>query len=321
MTSCGKIQARRLHTRRMMRFPRIALGSAAALLVACGGGVEVTPGGGASASATSSSSGGAASTGSGSAGSGSITGSSTGPDQILGQLLVVTEAFNGQLLETFSADLQPLPKTTTSAACAGATASVGACCVFPPIRPVPTLPPGTGTGAANIGTSAGVLALLDATSSANIATFDFGSGGYAGLPASYYTSRWQPGDLLKVSATGDQIGAFTASAPALSPPVLQLPASIVTTADLRITWQPDPNADTMRIQIIDSNAGSVVVACSAPDSDGAVTVDASLFAAFKPGDSCQAGADRETVRYAQTSTGRVALRSFGYSASVGASVK
>jgi hypothetical protein len=291
----------------MMRSLRTALGPIAALLVACGGRVDlassVSPGGSGSATSSDSGAGGTVS------------------DQIVGQLLVTTEAFGGQTLETFSADLQPLPTPPTTFACPGATARVGACCVFPPVPPIPSPAHGSGTGTANVGTSAGMLALLDATSSANVGTFDFGTGGYGGLPANYYTTRWQPGDILNVSATGDQIGAFTASAPALSPPVVQFPSTIVATNDLRITWLPDQNAETMMLQILDNDAGSVDIACSVPDADGAVTVDASLFVAFKSGDHLQAAAHRETVRYAQVPTGRVALRSFGYSASFGASVK
>ncbi len=288
----------------MKRVRRVALGPIAVLLVACGGRLDATP--------SASPDGATSATDAGTVGAVS--------DALVGQLLVTTEAFDGQLLERFSADLQPLPAPTPFA-CPGATARVGACCVFPPIPPIPSPAPGSGTGAANLGTNAGALALFDATSRTNVGTFDFGTGGYAGLPANYYATRWQPGDVLSVSAAGARIGAFTVSAPALSPPIVQLPPSLVATQDLKITWLPDPNAETMAIQIIDNDAGSVAIACSAPDSDGTFTVDASLFAAFKSGDLCEGAAYRETVRYAQTPTGRVALKSFGYGASFRASVK
>lgn len=319
----------------MMRVLRMALGPVAVLLVACGGTVNVTSGGPGGSSGT----GGAAGSGGGSGGSSgrgdaggsdSGTGSETGSDSsadgastgpIVGQLLLTTEAFGGQLLETFTADLQPLPPPATSFSCPGATAIVGDCCLFPPIRPPPTPLPGSGTGTANYGSNAGVLALLDATSSATIGTFDFGSRGYAGLPANYYATRWNPGDILTVSATGDGIAAFTVSVPALSPPAVKFPSSIVLGKDMKVTWQPDPNADTVMVSILDDDAGSVEIACSAPDSDGAVTVDASLLAAFEPGDFCQESADRGTVRYAGTPMGRVALKSFGMSASSDATVR
>ncbi len=303
-------------TARLVHFLRMALGSVAVLLVACGGGVAVTPGGAGNSGGSSSGSAGGSSSGSAD-GSDSGTGDAMS-GEILGQLLITTEADQTQLLEVFSADLQPRP--ATSLACAGATATVGACCVFPPIPPIPTPLPGSGTGTANYGTNVGVLALLDTTSGTSIGSFDFGTQGYEGLPANYYTTRWQPGDILAVSATGDQIGAFTVSAPALSPPAVQFPSTIVATEDLKITWQPDPQADTMWIQILDEDEGSVDISCSAPDSDGTVTVDMSLFAAFKSGDLCQGAADRETVRYAQTPTGNVALKSFGYSETFSASV-
>jgi hypothetical protein len=282
----------------------MALGAITVLLAACGGQVDASSGGSG-----------------GTAGSGSRTGGKES-QLLLGQLSVTTEAFEGKLLETFTANLQPLPNSATFS-CPGATAIVGDCCVFPPIRPPPDPVPGKGpgTGAVNIGTSAGALALLDATTSASIGTFDFGTQGYAGLPAAYYATRWRPGDILTVNATGGQIPAFNVSAPALSPPIVQAPSTIVPTEDLKITWEPDPNADTLMIQIDDEDAGAIVLACSVPDSDGALTVDASLFASFKSGDTCQVTADRTTTRYAQTPAGRVELDSFGYSASAEASVK
>jgi hypothetical protein len=160
--------------------------------------------------------------------------------------------------------------------------------------------------------SAGTLTLVDVTSNAPIGTLQYANGIYDALPVQYGTPRWHAGDILRVSAPGDQIGAFTVSVPALIPPVVQFPATLDATSDLTITWQPDPNADSMTITLLDSAAQGIEVVCVVPDAQATVTVDASLFAAFKSGDRCQETADRETVRYAKTSKGVVAFMSFGW---------
>lgn len=77
-----------------------------------------------------------------------------------------------------------------------------------------------------------------------------------------------------------------------------------------ITWQADPNADTMSVVVDDDQGG--IVACSAPDAQGTVTMPASLFAAFRSGDRCQGSAERATTRYTQTPTGRVAFVTSGW---------
>jgi hypothetical protein len=69
----------------------------------------------------------------------------------------------------------------------------------------------------------------------------------------------------------------------LIPPIGQIPSSINLTQDFQITWQPDPNANIMDISIAPpSDSGQVN--CTLPDANGSVTVAASLFAAFPPGD-------------------------------------
>ena len=259
---------------------RIAIGSIAVLLVACGGvatsPVETDDAGSRSGSSESA-------VGSGSASSGSTTGSGSGSGPLVGVLDIATEGFEGGLLETFDANLQPSPPTTETNPCPGATAIVGACCGYPPIIPPPTLLGGSGSGAVNYGTNAGTLSLVDLTSSADIATFEFGSKGYAGLPAAYYAARWQPGDTLQVSASGDQIGAFAASIPALLLPKVQFPATFSASQDLTVTWVPDPNAQEMVLQLDDEDARSIPVVCIVPASAASVTIDASLFAGFKSG--------------------------------------
>jgi hypothetical protein len=271
----------------IMRLAPLLLGLLAVLPVACGGEVGGTGDGDGQHEAT------------GDAGTDSSTGAS---DAIVGRVYATTATAAS---DRFDVELQPVPAVNEF--CAGATTTVGSCCYFAPTPPPPDPVPGTGTPATEA--SAGTITLLDDTSNTSIGTFSYAGGGYVSVPMDA-SDLWQPGDQLTVSAAGAQIGAFTVSAPALIPPSVQAPSSFAAAEGVQVTWQPDPNADTMSITIDDEDGG--IVACSAPDAQGALTMDASLFASFRPGDRCEGSANRETVRYAQTPTGRVAFVTMGW---------
>ena len=289
-----------------MRFLQTLPGSLAVLLLACGGTVGATVDHDAGVPGVDSGA-------RGGPDAGGATDAGGGP--LLGTLVVNTRT--SPLNETFVAML--FPSSPAAAVCPGASATAGACCLFPPVVEGGQLTDdgGTGTGTPSFGESAGVLTLRDDTSGASIGTYDFGSRGYQ-VPADLTPPPWQPGDSLTVSATGAQIGAFTVSAPALPPPTMQFPSSIATTEALHVTWQPDPNADTMTVQVL---YASEVIVCTVRDSDGAVTVDPSLLSTFHSGLTTELAAYREADRYAQTPKGRVELSSFAYSATSQAPVK
>jgi hypothetical protein len=283
-----------------MRFLHAVPGPLAVLLLACGGTVGATVDHDAGVPGVD---------------SGAATEPDAGSGPLLGTLVVDTRP--SPLSETFVPRL--FPGSSATSVCQGASATAGSCCLFPPVG-LPsnvTADGGTGTAIPSFGESAGVLTLRDDTSGASIGTFDFGNLGYQ-VPGELTPPPWQPGDSLSVSATGDQIGAFTVSAPALSPPTMQFPSSITPTDGLKVTWQPDPNADTMTVQVL---YASEVIVCTVRDADGAVTVDPSLLSTFHSGLTTELAAYRETDRYAQTPGGRVEFSSFAYSATSQAPVK
>jgi hypothetical protein len=203
--------------------------------------------------------------------------------------------------------------------CAGAAQVMGDCCYFPP-SPLPvTQPPGSGSPVAD--QNAGVVTLVDTTSRAQIGTFNYDhvNDGYPSME--FAAPVWQPGDILTVRAAGDQVSAFSLSAPALIPPIGQIPSTINLNQDFQITWQPDPNADVMNIWISDGQSAGKGVNCTLPDANGSVTVAASLFAAFQSGDASTVSLGRITQRATQTSMGTIEFATRAYSASVRASVQ
>jgi hypothetical protein len=278
------------------------------LLVACGGTIADVPSQGAphGASGDGMGSGAAAGAGGGSA-AGTGTVMVTGPATIVGVVSALTELANGQTSQRFDLNLQVMPPPPNG--CATATSTVGSCCYFAPTpRPPTQVFGGGGTPAPE--TSAGTVTLTDVTSNVRIGSFDYASGVYAHAPAIYQSQVWRPGDALSVSATGAEIGAFTVSAPGLAPPSVQVPSPIVRAHDVTITWQPDTNAETFTFSV--SNGVGATVACLVPDAAGTVTIDASLFEGFESSARLQALGMREAVRYAQTPTGRVAFKTFGW---------
>jgi hypothetical protein len=317
---------------------------AAALLVfalGCGGKAEIASNGSSGANASSGgsgsgSSGGSAGSGSSASGTnagmsgggsgasaGTAAGSESGsaPALMIGELTAQQSAGNPFFQQDFFARFVPEPESDAGAAdsaggCAGATQTVGDCCYFPP-SPLPgTQPPGSGSAVAD--QNAGVITLVDTTSRVHIGTFNYVTDGY--YPDMDFTALvWQPGDILTVRATGDQVSAFTVSAPALIPPIGQIPSSINLTQDFQITWQPDPNANIMDISIAPpSDSGQVN--CTLPDANGSVKVAASLFAAFPPGDGGVGVMGVSLVRAAQrdtqTATGTVEFVTQAYAATV-----
>lgn len=249
------------------------------------------------------------------------TGMSDAPNLLIGELLV--DQFPGNPNPTeqlFSASFVPAPES--DAGPYYATCAVGACCYLPPSppRPVPTQPPGCGSVVPD--KNAGVITLVDTTSRAQIGTFPYvnfvtGGGCGGGYPFMGYTAPvWRPGDILTVHATGDQVSAFTVSAPALIPPIGQIPSSINLDQDFQITWQPDPNADIMNISISGGQSAGGVN-CTLPDAKGSVTVATSLLlAAFQLSDAIMVSLGRVVQREAQTSLGTVEFTSRADSASV-----
>jgi hypothetical protein len=256
----------------------------------------------------------------GGTGSVATSGQYSAPALLIGEL--TAQQFAGSpFFQQFIARFRPEPESDAGSygTCAGAAQMVGDCCYFPPLPPSPlpaTQPPGSASAVAD--QNAGVITFVDTTSRAQIGTFNYVTAGYDSME--FAAPIWRPGDILTVRATGDQVSAFTVSAPALILPIGQIPSSINLTQDFQITWQPDPNADIMNIWI--SVAQSADVKCTLPDANGSVTVAASLLAAaFQAGDASTVSLGRVAQRDTQTSTGTVEFSTFAYSATVQASVQ
>lgn len=234
----------------------------------------------------------------------------TGPPNIVGEVIALTANTNGSLSERFDINFQDM--TLTSAWCAGASATAGSCCYFGPIKRPPTQPPGDG-GSVATERSAGTVNLTSSGSSSNAAidTFEYSSGIYKDAPGVYQSWVWQPGDVLHVTASGGDIGAFAVSAPALVPPAANVASTFARNEDLTITWRPDANAETFAVSILDGGTGAVV-ACSVPDASGTVTIAASLLSELNSDTRLQGSAMRRAFRYAQTPSGRVAFATVGW---------
>lgn len=235
-------------------------------------------------------------------------GTGEGGDAIVGGVYLTTSAENGYAADRFDVNLQTL--TAPGSPCAGAAHVVGACCYFAPTPP-PPLQVNGGGGTPATEASAGTLEIVDTTTGSTLGTYQPGNGLYVGLPANYAAGTWSPGDELTVSASGGEIDAFSASIRALAPASASVPTTVALGHDLVVSWAPDPASDTMSIGLLDSGTGAVV-ACTVPEAQGTVTIDASLFASFNTGAGCQATAIREAQAYAQTPAGRVLLASFGW---------
>lgn len=237
------------------------------------------------------------------------SGGAIGPKDVIARFVTTTANENGNYAsDGFTALLGSSP---TEGFCSGAIRAVGACCLFPAPRPQPD--PVPGSGSAPPAESAGTLQVADATTHASIATYPYRQGNYV-IPPDYPAGTWSAGDQLTVSATGGaQIGAFAVTGPALVPPFSSLPTSINQGSDLTVSWTPQPDSQTMMISL-DTDSGAMI-ACSVPEAQGKVTIDASLLPS-SPQVTCQMTAVREADHYAQTPKGRVMLESVGYASNL-----
>jgi hypothetical protein len=283
---------------------------------ACGGAVADVPSHDAPQSTGSTGIGdGEASAGKDSAGTAGTGGTvvTTGPQTVIGRVIALSEDSNDQLSQRFDMDFQVQP--TPGSTCDQAAVSAGSCCYFAPVSRPPTQPPGDGGRAPAAETSAGTVTLSDVTTGQAIGSFAYQNGAYAHPTGLYQAQVWQPGDALRVTATGAEVGPFTVTAPGLVPPVVHASAPFSAGGqDVTISWQPDVNATTLVFSLLDGGTGASV-ACSASNAAGALTVDGGLLAkAFPTSTRLHALAASSTVRYAQTASGRLAFETIGWHA-------
>ena len=167
--------------------------------------------------------------------------------------------------------------------CVG-TAS-GSCCYAPPTG---------GGGTAPVG--AGTLTFFDGTTTLGTIAFD-ATNGYGTLGS----ATWNGGDALSVKAPGDTVHAFQAAttAPAdfagLTPDLTTGAVTVSVSQSWTLSWTAgSPGAQSLLVLITPaaSQTGEGSITCSPNDSDGTVTVDASLLANFQSGNTGQISIER-----------------------------
>ncbi|MHB8418886.1 MAG: hypothetical protein ACYDCL_12480, partial [Myxococcales bacterium] len=117
----------------------------------------------------------------------------------------------------------------------------------------------------------------------------------------------QTGHDLK--GVGGDAGSFSVTARAVGMPGLAAPSSISRSANLTLSWTPDPNATTLQVSLRAETAGLShgEIVCNLPSSMGSATVDASLLSNFETGDSVYMVASNEDTTLTQTQIGPVAF--------------
>jgi hypothetical protein len=159
----------------------------------------------------------------------------------------------------------------------GTPLTVGACTYTPPFS---IASPIHGTGSPSTTANAGTISIRNTTSGAALAAFSYSGGsGYTPVAATP-TVAWQAGDVVTVTATGnDSIGAFAQSIRTLAAPSVTFPSQSSAAQNMTLTWVPDSNAQSMSITLINSRAASVT--CQVSDSVGTVTIDSSLLTSMR----------------------------------------
>jgi hypothetical protein len=111
------------------------------------------------------------------------------------------------------------------------------------------------------------------------------------------TLVWQPGDALHVGSTGGAVHSFAGSATAGTPlsvlsPALAGTLSVSLSADLTVSWTPDPlrSDETVTVNVYAGTSTNQVdgqVACLASDASGRATVPAAMLGQLHAGDHGQ----------------------------------
>ncbi len=289
----------------MKRFRWAALAAAAFAFSACGNGsVGGTHGGGNDAG-----SGGDAGNqgGGGDGGSGGDGGPNGGTTTFGGDIeaveLLAPGPDGGAPSQSYSVTADFYPNVGPGgSSCSGA--SVGSCCYSPPAG---------GGGSAPIG--AGTLTVKDGQVTLGTLPFD-PTNGYGLLTS----ATWMPGDTLSVTAPGDVVDAFVVSSPVpaalagLSPSLASGALTISVSQPWTFAWTPgSPAGQSMLVTLGpapnatgQSSIGSIT--CTPNDSDGTLTVDASLLANFQSGQAAQLAVARINAGQASPANGSVLLR-------------
>jgi hypothetical protein len=130
----------------------------------------------------------------------------------------------------------------------------------------------------------------DDTVSLNLyGTTELGRWGFvvkSGYPPAMNLSPWNPGDELTVSASGDQVHAFTGTLHVggalvgLTPSFFGGSLAIDRTKDLVVSWTPEDAGEDVSLYL--TQGLGLNCFCAVADSAGSLTVDTGVLSQFTP---------------------------------------
>jgi hypothetical protein len=111
---------------------------------------------------------------------------------------------------------------------------------------------------------------------------------YPGIYPAADGAEWNPGDALRVSATGGQVAPFSgtlqtgALLAGVSPAIGSTPLVIDRAADLEVSWTPEGRSheDVFLLLQQFTQGGATTCTCLVPDSAASVTMSATLLGPF-----------------------------------------
>jgi hypothetical protein len=204
--------------------------------------------------------------------------------------------------------------------CPGLGPSAGSCCCMIGMStPMPIQPPDGATVTLTSADGASTLAtLLPSTPTSTTTTiglqmygtWDLGRWG-AVVPGCYApvgSQPWNPGDALRVSATGNQVHAFSGTLQTgsllsgVTPSIGSAPLVIDHSQNFEVSWTPEGRENES--VLLRLGAAPDVCYCTVPDSDAKVTVDSSLLS---PGGTSTISLERLVISTASSDNATITL--------------
>jgi len=204
--------------------------------------------------------------------------------------------------------------------CPGLGPSAGnCCCMIGMSTPMPIQPPDGATVTLTSADGASTLAtLLPSTPTSTTTTigpqmygtWDLGRWG-AVVPGCYApvgSQPWNPGDALRVSATGNQVHAFSGTLQTgsllsgVTPSIGSAPLVIDHSQNFEVSWTPEGRENES--VLLRLGAAPDVCYCTVPDSAAKVTVDSSLLS---PGGTSTISLERLVISTASSDNATITL--------------
>jgi len=188
----------------------------------------------------------------------------------------------------------------------------GDCCCYHGIGlPLPTKPPDAGTITLTSGEVAAPLALLapDVPADGSLhlyGSWELSAWGLGGISdyAPADSLPWAPGDVLEVSAAGNEVAPFSGQLRTglpisdLTPALGTDPVVVDLTQGLEVSWAPEGGEDRrVEFAFQQFDTGVSYCFCSAPDEAGLLSVSSEALVGFTPG-----SATALLARFTETNT-------------------